>query len=137
MPAQLQRILLVFLGFILLFLLAKNLLTPDSFGQHGHYRAAALDDNQQQEPKYVDQATCADCHQDIVDLKDEGLHMEVGCQTYTKLETPDSREFCGSCHQLMVGRPGDAVSQVDIEEHNTDDDKCIICHNPHEPWLGL
>ena len=150
MPIQLRRIILVFSCFILLFLFLKNYLKDDSFGEFGHYRGDALYENSVQSVKYVDQATCNDCHQGIVDLVQEGLHDIVGCQIchgpgylhidtveYTKLEIIDTREHCGTCHYMHPARPKNAINQIDPLDHNTDDDKCINCHNPHQPWLNL
>jgi len=44
MPAQLNRILLLFIAFIGLFLLVRHFLIPESFGQYGHYRGESLND---------------------------------------------------------------------------------------------
>ena len=149
MPAQLQRIILLFLLFIAVFLILKHFLVAESFGEYGHYRGASLQENSDQEPKYIDQEKCAECHEDIVDLHSSGLHDIVGCQIchgpgyrhidttlHVELKKPDTREYCGSCHQMMTGRPTTWVNQVDLKEHNTDKN-CINCHNPHEPWLEL
>jgi ribosomal protein L37AE/L43A len=150
MPVQLQRIFLVFLGFIVLFFIAKHFLTADTFGQYGHYRGASLEENKQHVAKYVDQETCADCHQEIVDLAEQGLHDIVKCQichgpgylhidttNYTELKVIDTRKYCGTCHNLHPARPADEVAQIRLTEHKEDEDKCINCHNPHEPWLDL
>lgn len=151
MPAQLRQIIIVFVGVTVLFLLLRSFLIDDSFGKYGHYRGDSLAEVKAHPVKYVDTKLCADCHQDKVDLLAEGLHEKVSCQichgpgylhidttNYTKAKISDSRGFCGTCHEMHPSRSKDAVVQVNLKEHNADDDdKCIVCHNPHQPWLNL
>jgi len=44
MPVQLKTLLPLFAVFILLFLVARHFLIPESFGKYGHYRANAIDE---------------------------------------------------------------------------------------------
>ena len=145
-PPQLPRLALAFAIFIALFLLARHLLVPDTFGEYGPYRAAALIDNAAFEIHYAGQKACFECHQDVEDLKFMDVHSEIHCETChgpgqkhvvsslaTDIINPASREFCGKCHSMNAARQQDAVFQVDLKEHNVDKN-CIECHNPHQPW---
>lgn len=134
----------------MLFLIMRYFLKDDSWGQYGPYRGDSIEEVKAHPVKYVDQATCAECHQDIMDLANEGLHDLVGCQichgpgylhidttNYTKLEIVDTRKYCGNCHNFHPARGKDAIVQIDIKDHHVDDNKCTNCHNPHQPWLNL
>lgn len=149
MPLQLQRIILLFALFIILFLGLRFLIVPESFGEYGHYRGASLEENKNRVPKYIDQEECANCHEEIAELTTYGLHDIVSCQIchgpgylhqdtthYVEMYEPRTREFCGICHQVLSGRPNTWVNQVSMKEHNLEEN-CIDCHNPHEPWLEL
>ena len=80
-PAHIKRLILAFAVFISLFLLARHLLVPDSFGKYGPYRAAALDDYSLFETHYAGQKACFECHQDIEDVKSQDVHADIHCET--------------------------------------------------------
>ncbi len=145
MPQQIKRLAIVFAVLITGFLIARHFLIPESFGQYGHYRGYALDENKAHDTKYVGEAICADCHDDMMELKVSDLHAEISCETchgpgwkHIKEPTagqfriPESRDFCGTCHSINPARP-DFIKQVDLSEHNIEAN-CIECHNPHAPW---
>lgn len=145
-PPQIPRLALAFAIFILLFLGLRKLLVPETFGQYGFYRGASLIENAQPEIHYSGQQACIECHQDIEDLKITGLHSEIRCEAchgpgqkhfisgdVADIFKPSGREACGKCHDIIPGRPKDAVIQVDLGQHNVGKD-CTDCHNAHEPW---
>lgn len=146
MPAQIKRLALLFAVLIGTFLIIRALLMPDSFGQYGHYRGQALIDNRNHEVKYLGEKSCLECHEEYVELKSSDLHAEISCETchgpgWQHVEEPEpaniilpsGRDFCGLCHSLNAARTTDNVAQVDLKEHNTED-QCLDCHNPHAPW---
>jgi len=148
-PPQVPRLALAFTIFIGLFLGLKHLLTPDTFGQYGHYRGASLADNALPEIHFAGQQACFDCHQDIEDLKKQDVHSEIHCETchgpgQKHVESADSadiliptgREFCGRCHIKNAAKRESAVSQIDVDKHNTGKN-CTECHNPHQPWKTI
>ena len=145
MSQQIQRLIIVFLIFISLFLVVRHFLVPKSFGKYGHYDAQALKDNESQEIKYVDSKECATCHSDIDSLKTSGSHKAINCQTChgpgylhiqdpsaNQLEKPSERKFCGNCHSLNAAKSKSIIKQQDLSKHNVEN-KCIECHNPHQP----
>lgn len=146
MPPQISRHLIVLVVLIAAFLLIRHLLIPESFGELGHYRANSLMDNEMKPLHYAGEASCADCHQEMADLKATDQHSGLSCETchgpglahVESLETndvlkPEGRDFCGKCHGLNFARNRDVVFQVDLKEHNTEHE-CTYCHNPHAPW---
>lgn len=147
MPPQIKRLALLFAIFIGLFLTARYFLVPKSFGEYGHYRGLALEENQAKAAEYSGQKACADCHQDIVDQKSGKEHGSLSCETchgagrahinstdsIIPVIVPHTREFCGLCHTRNAARKPGLVAQIDIGEHNKDQ-LCTKCHNPHSPW---
>jgi hypothetical protein len=145
-PLHIKRLILAFMVFIALFLLARHFLVPDTFGKYGPYRAASLDDYSLIETHYAGQLACLECHQDIQDLKLKDVHSEIHCEVChgpgqkhvtsaaaADILKPSGREFCGSCHALNAAKSKNAIVQVDLNKHNTGKN-CIECHNPHQPW---
>lgn len=127
-------------------LVAMRLLTPKTFGEYGHYRAASLDDIKSQEPKYITTEICAGCHHKEADLKSSGSHNPVQCETchgpgwkhaddmqHVKPPKPVEREFCAHCHARNVTRPK-GFPQVLLDTHYPGQ-PCVDCHNPHSPKL--
>ena len=146
MPKYIVRLILLFVIFIGLFLIARLLLVPDSFGEFGFYRGDALSEIGSLDIKYVGPELCGDCHDDIDTLKRAGSHKDISCETchgpgYKHVEDPtpsniiqkNTRKFCGKCHSKNVAR-SKLIKQVNIKEHNIDI-HCVECHNPHKPCL--
>ncbi len=146
-PPQLKHLLPAFLVFILLFLIGRRLVVPDTFYEFGHYRGASLEDNANKEPLYAGHESCRECHSEIAENKEYDVHAEVACETChgpglahvqdpenIHMGKPEGREFCGLCHGLLPGGSRDFVFQVDITEHHMEKKNCTDCHNPHMPW---
>jgi hypothetical protein len=145
-PPQIPRLALAFMVFISLFLVLRHFLVPDTFGEFGHYRGAALIDNAKSEIHYAGQQACFKCHQNIEDKKSQDVHSDIHCETChgpglqhvvsSKKEDilkPTGRNFCGSCHVINAARQKSTVNQIDLNKHNIGKN-CIECHNPHQPW---
>jgi predicted CXXCH cytochrome family protein len=148
-PPQVPRLALAFAVFISLFLLLRYLLTPDTFGEYGHYRGASLIDNASVEIHYAGQQACLDCHQDIEDIKKLDVHSEIHCESChgpgqahvlsgeaKDILKPTGREFCAKCHKMNAARPKNAVFQIEVDKHNSEKN-CTECHNPHQPWKTI
>ena len=146
MPPQLKRLLPLFAIFVIVFLIVRQLLIPESFGEHGHYRFNSVEDNKNKELHYAGKDMCFECHEDQVIAIDSDVHASLACETChgpglthieqetaTSIIIPNDRNFCGLCHSLSATRKSNLIVQVDLSEHNIDQ-KCIECHNPHMPW---
>ena len=81
MPLQIKRLALLFGFLIIAFLVARHFLIPESFGEFGHYRGLALDENKAYDAKYTGQKVCADCHDDVLELKLADMHAKISCET--------------------------------------------------------
>ena len=145
-PPQLKRLLFFLVIFIALFIVADRMLTPETYGDLGNYRAASLIDNEAYEPVYAGQESCRDCHSDVAEQIDTDMHSQISCETchnaaYAHTQDPfsgsvlkpEGRDFCGRCHSLNAARPQEVISQIDLAAHNTDF-TCTECHNHHQPW---
>jgi len=150
MPPQIKRLALLFAIFIGFFFVLRYFLVPESFGEFGHYRGLSLVENQAKMPKYAGQKACADCHQDMVDLKAPNEHKTVSCETchgpglahvnstdsIIPMLVPKSPEFCARCHAKNAARKSDNIVQINVKEHNPGEN-CTECHNPHSPWQNI
>lgn len=146
MPVQIKRLLIVFAVFIGLMIGLKILFTPDSWREYGAYRGYALTEIADKEAKYVQMETCVMCHDSIGELKDQGKHINLQCELchgpgYKHIDDesvdmliPEDDQFCIRCHAVNAARPQDIIKQIDAEEHS-EGEACIMCHNPHQPWL--
>lgn len=147
MPLQLRRILTLLISLILIFVVVRHFLVPESFGELGHYRSYSLIENAAHNPKYIGNSDCEVCHEAESSLINEGLHKTIKCETChgpgadhiesneaDDIIKPQGREFCGQCHQKNAARPSNIIKQVDIMIHNVEESECTNCHNPHEPW---
>lgn len=142
-PEQVKRLVAVLVLFVVLFIPVRNLLIPDDFGQYGHYRASALEENANAEIRYAGHAICYECHDDVVDLKASGYHRGVGCETChgpaaahiddpdVQLNAPRGRGYCPLCHEYLASRPT-GFPQIVSASHNPLK-PCITCHDPHDP----
>lgn len=146
MPPQLKTILPLFALFILVFLIIRHFLVPSSFGDKGHYRFNSIQENMDAKLNYAGKASCAECHDDKTAELDSDAHAKLSCEVchgpaLSHVNAPDSidvfvpegREHCGLCHSLNPAKNNKIIVQIDLNEHNIDQ-QCIECHNPHMPW---
>jgi len=71
----------LFVVAFLVFLLIRAYVVPKTFGQYGHYRAAAIGEIAARQVKFAGHETCETCHSDIADTKTKGKHAHVNCET--------------------------------------------------------
>ena len=142
---HLLRLAALFLGGLLVFGIARAELVPPTFGQYGHYRAAAIDDVRAKPIEYAGHQACAECHSDIVELKAQARHKAIACETchgplarhaedpgqVATPKRPEARPLCIRCHAAKTGKPAQYPS-VDVKEH-AGDENCLTCHKPHDP----
>ena len=145
MPVQIKRLLLAFAIFIGIMLVLKYLLTPESWREYGAYRGNALKEIAARDAKYVQVETCAMCHDSIAEVKTQGVHISIQCETchgpgYKHADDPENndleihqdRQFCLRCHTKNAASPQNIIKQIDAVEHY-EGEECITCHNPHQP----
>jgi hypothetical protein len=144
--AHLIRLALVCLICVLLFVAVRAAVVPPTFGQYGHYRGAALNENRMVAASYAGQDTCAVCHAEVLATKDKGVHKTIHCEachgpqvkhtedpTTVKPVKPNAQTLCPRCHEKDAARPA-WFKQVDIKAHSQGLE-CAGCHTPHSPKL--
>ncbi|MBI3982604.1 MAG: hypothetical protein HY337_06810 [Gemmatimonadetes bacterium] len=144
LPQQVPRLAIVFGVALGGLFVARGLLIPDTFGDRGHYRAAAVDSIAAQPVKFAGRAECAVCHDDVLKPHGAGNHRGVTCEVchgpaqahvLAPLEVKPSvvrkRELCTACHAFDPSRPL-GFPQIDPVAHNPRA-PCIGCHRPHTP----
>lgn len=144
---HLVRMAGLFAAGFLLFMVARSVFVPKTFGDYGHFRAAALDEMREQQLRYAGRAACADCHSDIVEARKGSKHEAIGCETChgplakhasdpssQKASKPDPEKVCLTCHLANAGRP-QHFPQITPKQH-TDESPCTNCHLPHHPEIS-
>jgi hypothetical protein len=154
-------VILVIIAFI-----ADKILTPKSYGDHGHFRWDAV--KQIASQKIINQniKACKECHNEIYVLHEKDAHFNVPCvdchgaankhvayykhddnsKNITKEQAALPKEYklegCLYCHRKLRAKPSD-FPQVNTAEHfkflhvTDPNTKCTECHNPHEPIFLL
>jgi cytochrome c553 len=144
MPKHIARLIVLIVGLGALALVAKSLLTVDSFHEFGHYRGDSVVQVAAREPVFQTARYCESCHVERLAQWSAHSHRSVTCETCHgparghpaagKLAIPtDTARLCGACHEATAGRPR-SQPQVDISPH-TIGESCITCHNPHAPKI--
>jgi hypothetical protein len=154
-------VFVIIIGFV-----ARYIIKPESFGEHGHYRWNAVSELQKQQIVNQNINTCAECHADVYQLHEKDAHFSVPCvdchgagnlhvlyhnggdsaKQITKEQASLPKEYklegCLFCHKKLKARPSD-FPQINQEEHykflNVPDlkTKCVECHSPHQPLFML
>ena len=145
-PQQIISLAIVFSVLIAMFIGARILLVPESFGEYGHYRADAVADNASKEINYAGYGACLDCHEDIFEQKENSNHDKVSCEAChgpaaKHVDAPDEftptaprgRGYCPLCHGYNPSRPT-GFPQILTTLHNPGR-PCMTCHDPHNPLL--
>jgi len=144
---HLLRMAAVFAAGIVIFLVARSIFVPKSFGRYGHYRAAALQEIADKPIMFAGHGACESCHTDVYDVKSKGVHAHVACESChgplaahandpTSLQPPkiDVAVLCVRCHEAGIAKPRN-FPQVVSAEHSGGV-ACNTCHQPHSPRIG-
>jgi hypothetical protein len=141
MPPQIFRLVLLTLGIVGSYLVARAFLTPPSFGQYGWYRGAALEELAARPPVYAGKQACDECHSDILRKLAGDAHKTLSCEachgvSRAHAENPDvlpvklTGSHCIRCHEANPSRPA-WFKQIVVKDHYGS--KCAECHIPHQP----
>ncbi len=142
MPPQIFRLVLLTIGIVVSYVIAKHLLTPASFGDYGFYRGAALEEMASQAPVFAGQQACAECHSKVIETLVKGKHKTVSCEACHGVSrdhaaNPDllpvklAGSHCLRCHEANPSRPA-WFRQITVKDHYPGE-KCTECHVPHQP----
>jgi len=144
MPKHIARLLTLLGVALVLALVVRYFLVPDSFYRFGHFRANAVPQIASKVPVFQGAAYCADCHDERHAQWSAGSHKSVACETCHgaalghpdngKLPIPtDTVALCTLCHEAMAGRPK-TQPQIVVAQHSAGQ-QCKTCHNPHAPKI--
>jgi len=143
---HLLRLALLFVAGVAVFLIVRALLVPAGFGELGHFRTGAIEDNRGRALAYAGHAACAECHDDIAAKLAGDRHARVACESChgplaTHAADPDAVKpvkpevvpLCARCHEMNQARP-DKHPQVDVDQHS-EGAACTECHDQHAPHV--
>lgn len=132
-------------------LVIRSLLVPDTFGELGSFRAAALGDARAPGTMHIGVAGCGECHEEVLALHAKDAHLAVDCEDCHgpgrmhaqdpeahAVIKPDGKQACLECHRALLARPG-WFPQIETAAHYAfvgvadAATACTACHDPHEP----
>jgi hypothetical protein len=124
--------LLVFGG--VAFKLTTRQLVPDTFGDKGPYRAAALEElKAKKHPLIPSDTQCLACHTEVGEERKEALHKEVNCYhchgygTEHMAQATKAKETGAEYKSSVQQWDGNFLTKQDL--YNTKDRKvCLVCH---------
>ena len=142
MPPQVLRLLLLAIGIVTSYSIARYFLTPPSFRQYGWFRGNALVELQAREPMFAGKKACEECHSDEMSKLLKHEHKTLSCEAchgpgQAHADNPDikitQQNFgpCIRCHEANPSRPS-WHKQIVSKTHYTGS-KCTECHVPHSP----
>ena len=145
MPPQIVRLVLLTIGIVSSYLVARYFLTPPSFGQYGWYRGDALTDLQKLPTTFAGKVACEECHSEVSEKLLKHEHKNLSCEgchgpavahvadPENEKNTPDKRNAvaCLRCHEANPSRPK-THKQITVKDHYTGQ-RCTECHVPHAP----
>jgi len=140
-PPQIVRLILLTVGILGSYFVARAFLVPHSFGEFGWYRSAALGELADRPISFAGKKSCEECHSDVVTKLTKHEHKTLSCEGChgpaqahadnpdVKLEKPTFSQ-CVRCHEANPSRPK-WHKQIVVNKHYQG--KCIECHVPHSP----
>jgi hypothetical protein len=142
MPPQVLRIVLLAVGIVVIYSVARYFLTPPSFGRYGWFRGEALAEIAARPMVYGGKKACEECHSDEVQKLSKHEHKDLSCEGchgpgQAHADNPDVKMeklgygICVRCHEANPSRPK-WHKQIVSKTHYTGS-KCIECHVPHSP----
>lgn len=145
LPDQVVRLAVLFVIAIVGLIMVRQRFVPESFGEFGHYRGAAIEAIASQDIQYAGWQVCVECHVDQGEVKGTSFHRTLSCEVChlpanrhaTDPEAhrpvvPRKRgEACLYCHNYLPSRPT-GFPQI-IERIHNPMEPCITCHDPHDP----
>lgn len=143
---HLVRLAVVMAIALVAFVGLRALVVPNSFGQYGHYRGAAIAEIAARPIVHAGHDTCEACHTDVVDQKKLGRHVVVPCEACHGAQAKhaddpasmkpaklDTTVICARCHEANSAKPK-AFPQVVTADH-AGGIACDTCHQPHRPKI--
>ena len=153
-----KRLSLILLLIIIIVLVTRFIVLPDSWGEHGYYRANYINEEANKSLIYGTNDSCKSCHEEIYDMKKQSTHERLSCEVchapvsehvkngqkfkdmlVSKHE--NQTELCLKCHQNVQGRP-EKFPMIDFPKHLEEQNvktthDCNQCHTVHDPLESM
>ena len=133
-----------------------KILTPESFGIYGHYRADAILEEANREIRHWTNRSCFSCHPYEAKIHLHGKHKTISCEfchgpyadhvkgdkkigTLPVKKGEDIKVLCLRCHNRTIqARPREVIKTVTMPEHLESQNVklthiCNQCHHVHAP----
>lgn len=140
--------------------IARQVFTPKSMGQYGHYRGADIEDQKNIAIKLQTNESCFTCHKPIRRIHKAGIHKTVSCEichgpygdhikdgkkigTLPVRRNKEIIQLCLRCHNKVIqARPRQSIKMVGYPQHLEEkhvrlDHTCDQCHMVHDPLLWI
>lgn len=143
--------LLLIVGLIVL-TLGRSFFVPDTWGQYGSYRGAAIEQHWNKVPRHGGTASCAECHESEYEDVTSGVHHTLACEgchaplsvhvangeKIADMPIRKSQDLCLLCHEKLDARPATQpqilpAQHLEEEGGEPGPESCFDCHEPHSP----
>jgi hypothetical protein len=146
------RVFLALIAGVIVLVLGRAFFVPDTWGQYGAYRGAALDQHHGKAPRLGGNAACAECHDDQLEEIADGVHASLACEgchaplsshvqdgeLIAEMSIRRRAELCLLCHEKLAARP-ESHPQINLTQHleeqggDVGPESCFDCHEAHSP----
>lgn len=154
------KIILVLIVVGIVGVAVRAMVLPKSFGEFGHYRGDAIQDEINRPIRNGTNASCLACHPYIRQMHLAGVHHTVSCEfchgpvadhvkdgkvtkKLPKKQGKEIKRLCLRCHnQIIRARPKESIKMISMprhleEKHVRIDHNCNQCHNVHAPLMWV
>jgi hypothetical protein len=154
------RIILILIAVVGVGVAVRAMVLPKTFGEFGHYRGQAIQEEMNRPIRNGTNNSCLACHPHIRQMHLEGIHKTVSCEfchgpfadhvkdgrVIAKLPKKKGEEIkylCMRCHnQIIRARSKEAIKMISMPQHLEQkhvriDHNCNQCHNVHAPLMWI
>ncbi len=153
------RVILVFFVIIVIVLLGRFIMLPDSWDEYGYYRGDYIQEEASKTMNYGTNESCSSCHEEVYELISSSKHKKLSCEIChdtLKGHAKDSKKIakmkmrkgknqislCLKCHQTIIGRSKNFPTIVSAKEHLEKQNvktthTCDQCHTVHAPLENI
>ena len=152
------KIILILIAVVGLGVAVRAMVMPKTFGEFGHYRGSAIEDEMNRPIRNGTNASCLVCHPYIREMHLEGVHNTVSCEfchgpmadhvkdgkviaDLPMKQGEEIKKLCLRCHnQIIRARPKESINLEDLLISNPRISSQTIntgnqCHNVHAPLM--
>ena len=157
---HLIKVILVLIVMVVGVVAAQALFIPKDFGEYGHYRTSAIEDEMNRVVRNQTNESCLKCHPFIKKIHLSGVHKTVSCEfchgpnadhavdekkiaDMPVKRGEDIKALCLRCHNKIIrARPEESIKMIAMPQHLEEkrvqtNHICNQCHHVHDPmkWV--